>query len=205
MTLVIQSAPVFPSSPRSRIRARSESTSNNEFSFKQPRVSGVVPPRPKGNGFEGRLWDNLYNKTAVAARTSPLKADVLDMLSKKSRAVTSKHVKALLGEKETPLVKPVLKTQQAKVQTPTKLVSSVIEPKMEPKQTICNASNKRKMPSRKVNTSVERFSPARTIAPKFFVSQRKVSPFGGTKPKLTIKTDCEQTLFDSPSWMTNTL
>merc|ERR1711924_453429 len=104
------------------------------------------------------MGDNLYNKSAVAARTSPLKADVLDMLSKKSRAVTSKRVKVLLGEKETPLVKPVVKTQPVKVQTPTKLVSSVIEPKMEPKKTACNASNKRKMSSRKVNTSVERFS-----------------------------------------------
>jgi len=173
MTLVI--AESFALERAGRKRSRSVSTFAVEENVSKKTCSAiVVPPRPKGNGFAARLWDNLYNKTKTEEKQSPLKSDVLAMLKKNSVSSTKKQLFPLLGEKLEPVVRP-------------KAVSK--------KQVVVVEAVKPVVVQRKV-------AEVASHAHKFYTSHRVVSPFSSSsQASKYVESALDMKSFVKPDWL----
>uniref|UniRef100_A0A7S3PSH2 Uncharacterized protein n=1 Tax=Aplanochytrium stocchinoi TaxID=215587 RepID=A0A7S3PSH2_9STRA len=187
MTLIV--SPSFPVAEKAGRRRTLSETSFGQspevwYTNKQARVGDIIPPRPAGNGFAARLWDNLYNKGGNKTATSPLKKDVMTLLKKNSISSTKKQVFKLLGKQQAPLVRP-----QTKLVAETVSVNETVEEPVKKTKTL----------PRKMKTMKE-INPRNQ---KFFTSHRRVSPFSSSSKveAKIINADSVMNLFEEPTWL----
>eukprot|EP00510_Aplanochytrium_minuta_P009643 CAMPEP_0184065466 /NCGR_PEP_ID=MMETSP0957-20130417/2762_1 /TAXON_ID=627963 /ORGANISM="Aplanochytrium sp, Strain PBS07" /LENGTH=183 /DNA_ID=CAMNT_0026363201 /DNA_START=121 /DNA_END=672 /DNA_ORIENTATION=+ len=116
--------------PRSKIGvalSKCQSKSTSEVTEPTP------PPRPKGDGWKTRMWDNLYGKKQATKKVAnSLKRDILALFSQgETLRSTLMFVEFVLGEKATPFGNAIIAAKPKKNTTSRKLSEDLKEKELE--------------------------------------------------------------------------